>query len=144
MDLTNYYPSNCVFVTVDKVCRQLDELSSGIKGQTDRQTTVLWRMQGNFRNNFLCSLGFICRPPVWSFVLRHTSFGITFVLCNSPIHGKNYIGVKGLHSNTTKWFGPALQRLSVVAFTFIQVVVYTLWLTINPPFLFSISDSKRL
>lgn len=37
-------------------------------------------------------------------------------------------------SNVMKWFGPAQQRVCVVAFTFIQVLICVLWLTINPPF----------
>ena len=33
-----------------------------------------------------------------------------------------------------KWFGPSQQRLSVLAFTLIQVLICVLWLTISPPF----------
>ncbi|XP_061073576.1 vomeronasal type-2 receptor 26-like [Conger conger] len=33
-----------------------------------------------------------------------------------------------------KWFGPLQQRLSVFAFTLIQVLICPYWLTISPPF----------
>ncbi|KAM9452633.1 vomeronasal type-2 receptor 26-like [Salvelinus alpinus] len=37
-------------------------------------------------------------------------------------------------SNVMKWFGPPQQRLSVLAFTLIQVLICALWLTVSPPF----------
>ena len=33
-----------------------------------------------------------------------------------------------------KWFGPAQQRMTVVSFTFVQVLICILWLILNPPF----------
>uniref|UniRef100_A0A4W6C5I6 Olfactory receptor C family, n1 n=1 Tax=Lates calcarifer TaxID=8187 RepID=A0A4W6C5I6_LATCA len=88
---------------------------------------------------FLCPLTFIGRPTVWTCMLRHTAFGVTFAFCISCVLGKTIVVVTAFKasfpgSKVAGKFGPTQQRIIVGSCTFIQIVICILWLKLNPPF----------
>uniref|UniRef100_A0A3Q3KDK4 G-protein coupled receptors family 3 profile domain-containing protein n=1 Tax=Monopterus albus TaxID=43700 RepID=A0A3Q3KDK4_MONAL len=77
---------------------------------------------------FLCALTFIGQPAAWSCKLRHTLFGISFVLCISCLLSRTMVVLVAFHStlpgeNLMRYVGPAQQR----------VLICVLWLTLAPP-----------
>ncbi|XP_070762575.1 extracellular calcium-sensing receptor-like [Enoplosus armatus] len=99
---------------------------------------------------FLCPLTFMGRPTVWTCMLRHTAFGVTFALCISCVLGKTIVVVTAFKATfpgnkVAGKFGAAQQRIIVCSCTLIQIVICVLWLKLNPPFpdmVFKYSNKK--
>ncbi|XP_064159214.1 extracellular calcium-sensing receptor-like [Anguilla rostrata] len=87
---------------------------------------------------FLCALAFIGRPSLWSCMLRHTLFGISFVLCISCVLSRTVVVLVAFRasvpgSNIMRYFGPVQQRLAISLCTSVQVLICVLWLVLSPP-----------
>ncbi|KAM6960552.1 extracellular calcium-sensing receptor-like [Aplochiton taeniatus] len=87
---------------------------------------------------FLCALAFIGRPVAWSCMLRHTLFGISFVLSISCLLSRTVVVLVAFRStlpgeNLMRYFGPAHQRLGISICTLVQVFICCLWLYLAPP-----------
>nr|XP_014353601.1 PREDICTED: extracellular calcium-sensing receptor-like [Latimeria chalumnae] len=87
---------------------------------------------------FLCSITFIGQPTMWSCKLRHVAFGIIFAFCISCILGKTIVVLMAFRANlpgnnVMRWFGPRQQRAIIIATTFIQIIISTVWMIIAPP-----------
>uniref|UniRef100_A0A8C5HKZ8 G-protein coupled receptors family 3 profile domain-containing protein n=1 Tax=Gouania willdenowi TaxID=441366 RepID=A0A8C5HKZ8_GOUWI len=88
---------------------------------------------------FLCCLVFIGEPTVWSCMLRHTAFSITFSLCISCILGKTLVVLAAFTAtrpgdNIMKWLGPKQQRAIIFGSTAVQVIICVAWLIDAPPY----------
>ncbi|XP_061072496.1 extracellular calcium-sensing receptor-like [Conger conger] len=87
---------------------------------------------------FLCALAFIGHPSPWSCMLRHTLFGISFVLCISCVLSRTVVVLVAFRasvpgSNIMQYFGPVQQRVAISLCTSIQALICMLWLVLSPP-----------
>uniref|UniRef100_A0A3B4E039 G-protein coupled receptors family 3 profile domain-containing protein n=1 Tax=Pygocentrus nattereri TaxID=42514 RepID=A0A3B4E039_PYGNA len=87
---------------------------------------------------FLCALAFIGRPAPWSCMLRHSLFGISFVVCLACVLSKTVVVLVAFRetlpgSNIMRYFGPAQQRAGIFVCTLVQVLICVLWLVLAPP-----------
>ncbi|XP_035381096.1 extracellular calcium-sensing receptor-like isoform X2 [Electrophorus electricus] len=87
---------------------------------------------------FLCALTFIGQPTRWSCMLRHTLFGISFVVCLACVLSKTVVVLVAFRatlpgSNVMRYFGPFQQRAGILFCTLVQLVVCVLWLVLAPP-----------
>ncbi|XP_041733036.2 extracellular calcium-sensing receptor-like [Coregonus clupeaformis] len=87
---------------------------------------------------FLCALVFIGQPKPWTCMLRHTLFGISFVLCISCLLSRTVVVLVAFRAslpgeNLMRYFSPAQQRMGISLCTLIQVLICVLWLTLAPP-----------
>uniref|UniRef100_W5LLN4 G-protein coupled receptors family 3 profile domain-containing protein n=1 Tax=Astyanax mexicanus TaxID=7994 RepID=W5LLN4_ASTMX len=87
---------------------------------------------------FLCALAFIGRPAPWSCMLRHTLFGISFVVCLACVLSKTVVVLVAFRatlpgSNLMKYFGPLQQRAGIFFCMMVQVGICVLWLALAPP-----------
>ncbi|KAI7802205.1 olfactory receptor C family [Triplophysa rosa] len=87
---------------------------------------------------FLCALVFIGRPVPWNCMLRHTLFGVSFVICIACVLSKTVVVLVAFRatlpgSNLMQYFGPIQQRAGIFFCTLVQVVICLLWLLLAPP-----------
>ncbi|XP_051580754.1 extracellular calcium-sensing receptor-like [Myxocyprinus asiaticus] len=87
---------------------------------------------------FLCALVFIGRPAPWNCMLRHTLFGVSFVICIACVLSKTVVVLVAFRatlpgSNLMQYFGPIQQRAGILFCTLVQVVICLLWLLMAPP-----------
>ncbi|XP_078524883.1 vomeronasal type-2 receptor 26-like [Lissotriton helveticus] len=125
------------FMTMMFLCIFIKFQDTPIVKANNRNLTYL--LLGALLISSLCALFFIGEPQSITCLLRHSTFGIVFVICISCVLAKTLMVVIAFNatkpgSKMRKWLGPWVPIVTVSVCTLIQALISGSWLLLCPPF----------